>query len=455
MSVMTLDADQVRQAVSMTDAIDAVRRAFVALASGEFEMPTRTGLGDGSFLVMPVHHRPSGSCVVKALSLNFDGRDPAIAGTVTWSRLRDDRALIADATEVTRIRTGAVTGVATDLLAPASAHTCAMIGAGAQAPDQIRAVHTVRPLTELRIVSRTRAHADALARSMRDELPGVEVTVLDQIDQAVAGVDIVCCATTATEPLVDAAVLADTVHVNAVGSFRPSMRELPDELLAGARIVIDERAAALEEAGELIHALAAGVITESDLDELGPALGGGAVAALGRTVFKSVGVAIQDWAIADLLAARVERLGWRSSASRLALGQPFQVEQLSAAHDEVADRQERGQPPPPGCGQLHQQPGRVAGRDQLVGDRHAGDTSGELPGRRHGQDAAEPAVRERRREPVAGDRIRQAAQLPRRAPAEVVDDVVRIRRQPDLRDPRPDPICARVHGDPAPGLEHR
>lgn len=302
MNVMTLDARQVRAAVPMATAIDAVRRAFVALARGEFEMPARTVLRDGAFLVMPVHYRPSGTCVVKSLSLNFDGRDPAIAGTVTWSELDHDGALIADATEITRIRTGAVTGVATDLLAATHARTCAMIGAGAQAADQIRAVHAVRPLIELRIVSRTRARADALAQSMRDELPGVEIAALDQVHQAVDGVDIVCCATTATEPLFDAAALADTVHVNAVGSFRPSMRELPDDLLAGARIVIDERAAALEEAGEIIHALAAGAIGEGDLIELGPALGRGAVPSGGRTVFKSVGVAIQDWAIADLLA---------------------------------------------------------------------------------------------------------------------------------------------------------
>jgi ornithine cyclodeaminase/alanine dehydrogenase-like protein (mu-crystallin family) len=300
--VITFDAAQVRERVSMAAAIDAVRHAFVALARGEFDLPTRAVLGDGQFLVMPVHHRPSATAVVKTLSLNFDGREPAIAGTVTWSRLSDDRSVIADATTITCIRTGAVVGVATDLLAVPDADRCTLIGAGAQAPDQVRAVHAVRPLRELRIVSRTQHRAEALAAAMRAELPETEIVVLTDPEHAVDGVDIVSCATTATEPLFHSDALGETVHVNAIGSFRPTMRELPDELLAAARVVIDERGAALTEAGEIIHAIGAGALAEGDLVELGVALDGPAPEFGGRTVFKSVGVAVQDWAIGDLLA---------------------------------------------------------------------------------------------------------------------------------------------------------
>jgi ornithine cyclodeaminase len=96
------------------------------------------------------------------------------------------------------------------------------------------------------------------------------------------------------------------VHVNAIGAYRPAMRELPDELLADAAVVVDDRAAVLEESGEVIHALEAGVISVDDLTELGPALASAAARPRrpGRTAFKTVGIAPQDWAIAALLAER-------------------------------------------------------------------------------------------------------------------------------------------------------
>ncbi|WP_410579323.1 ornithine cyclodeaminase family protein [Amycolatopsis sp. lyj-108] len=302
MDVVTLGPEEIRSAVSMSAAIDAVRNGFLALRRGEFEMPTRTVLRDGGFLVMSTHHRPTASAMIKTLSLDFDGRVPAIVGTVVWSELGHGRHLVADATEVTRIRTGAIVGVATDLLAPPEAKTCALIGAGGQAADQIRAVHAVRPLTELRIVARGPERARALAKVLVEELHLDTVHVETDVDEAVRDADIVCCATTSTTPLFSHLSLADHAHVNAIGAFRPTMRELPDELLAEATVVIDERDAVLEESGEIIHALEAGAITEDDLIELGTALTDGIPKRSGRTVFKSVGVAMQDWAIADLLA---------------------------------------------------------------------------------------------------------------------------------------------------------
>ncbi|MEU3766312.1 ornithine cyclodeaminase family protein [Amycolatopsis keratiniphila] len=300
MDVVTLGPDEIRSAVSMPAAIAAVRNGFLALHRGEFEMPTRTVLRDGGFLVMSAHHRPTASAMIKTLSLDFD-RDPAIVGTVVRSELGHGRQLVADAIEVTRIRTGAAIGVATDLLAPPDAKTCTLIGAGGQAADQVRAVHAVRPLTELRIVSRGRERAEALAKTLGAEL-GIGAVVLTDPDEAVRDVDIVCCATTSTMPLFSLESLAERAHVNAIGAYRPTMRELPDDLLADATVVIDAREAILEESGEIIHALASGAITEDDLIELGSALAGGVVKSGGRTVFKSVGVAAQDWAIADLLA---------------------------------------------------------------------------------------------------------------------------------------------------------
>ena len=125
--------------------------------------------------------------------------------------------------------------------------------------------------------------------------------VATTVDAAVSTADVVCCATPSTEPLFRAASLPDRVHVNAVGAYRPNMRELPDELLGAALVVVDQREAALEESGEVRHAIDAGVLGTQDLVELTDVLANG-FAPADRTVFKSVGLAIQDWAIAHALA---------------------------------------------------------------------------------------------------------------------------------------------------------
>jgi ornithine cyclodeaminase/alanine dehydrogenase-like protein (mu-crystallin family) len=287
----------------MSEAIDAVRRGFVDLAAGEFELPPRTALDGGGFLVMSAHHKSSATTAVKTVSANF-ARTPAISGAVVWLDLARSDHLVADAASVTELRTGAAAGVATDLLAPPDAARMVMIGCGRQAPDQIRAVHAVRPLSTLTLVDRSPATADGLAAGLAAELPGVEITVSVDVVDAVRDADVVSCATPATVPLFAAEALPSRVHVNAIGGYRPTMRELPDELLATATVVVDDKAAVLEESGEILHALAAGALREADLIELGEALQRSPSRLRDRTVFKSVGVAVQDWAVASALAAK-------------------------------------------------------------------------------------------------------------------------------------------------------
>ncbi len=306
MSVLTLSAAQVRAAVPMAAAVTAVREAFVGLARGEFEMPQRTVLAEGGFLAMSVHHRPTGTAMTKVLSLAAPGgRSPAILGTVVFGDRESEAQLVADASAVTALRTGAVSGVATDLLAPRDASRLTLVGAGGQAADQVRAVQAVRPLTHLTVVARTASSASRLVAELSPELPGVSVVAATDLAAAVAEADLVCCATTATSPIFALEDLRPQVHVNAVGSYRPPMRELPDALLADALVVVDDRDAVLTEAGEVIRAVKAGLVEPSGLLELGTALverREDRAGAEGRTVFKSVGVAGQDWALARLLS---------------------------------------------------------------------------------------------------------------------------------------------------------
>lgn len=304
MTTTTVTAEDLRNAISMPEAISAVRQAFIGLVGGDFEQPTRTVLRDGQFLVMSAHHRPSASAMVKTLSLNFE-RVPAITGTVVWTNTASLHRIVADAASITALRTGAIVGVATDLLAQSDAGRMVLIGAGGQAADQIRGVHAVRPLRSLTLVDSSPGRAEALLDNMSCELAGVDAQVSTSIVDAVSDTDIVCCATPSAVPLFSAGDLPSQVHVNAIGAFRPTMRELPADLLAQATIVVDELDAVLEESGEVIDALAAGVISNTDLVTLGSALRSGLAAPQKRTVFKTVGVAVQDWAIAHALAEKL------------------------------------------------------------------------------------------------------------------------------------------------------
>ncbi|MEV5720983.1 ornithine cyclodeaminase family protein [Amycolatopsis mediterranei] len=290
-----LDADDVRRAVSMPAAVEAVREAFLDLAAGRFVVPQRLSFAGATTLVMTACHTPSSTTVVKTLNL-VPGRAPMILGTLVWNTA--DGQVVADAVEVTTLRTGAVSGVATDLLAPAEAGSLALLGTGAQAADQVRAVAAVRRVTVFgRDLSRARALADRLSA----EFPEVAMRVASSARDAVSDAEIVCCATSSRTPLFAVDDLPDRVHVNAIGSYLPSMRELPAELLATAAcVVVDQVDAALEEAGEVIHAVGSGLLDRGQLIELGPALGT-PPAVDGRTVFKSVGLAVQDWAVARLL----------------------------------------------------------------------------------------------------------------------------------------------------------
>lgn len=302
MTLKALNADEVRSAVSMSTAIDAVRKAFVALAAGEFEVPVRTGVGDGRFLTMTAWHRPSRTTTVKAVGV-VPGRDPVIAGAIAHLASDSSTTLVLDAAVVTCLRTGAVVGVATDLLAAEDSEHLVLIGLGSQAADQLAAVRAVRPISRVTLVGRSLSSVDAFRARCARGLTGLEVTVSLDPATAVATADIVCCATPATEPLFPAWALPEHVHVNAVGAYRPSMRELPDELLASGQVVVDQVEAALEESGEVQHAIAAGHLQREGLIELGSLLAGTVAPPSGRrTVFKSVGLAIQDWAIASAVA---------------------------------------------------------------------------------------------------------------------------------------------------------
>jgi ornithine cyclodeaminase len=305
----------------MRAAIDAMREAFAQLAAGHADLPLRTAVRvpqrDGVMLVMPARCDAPAALGGKLVSL-FPGNAPRGLPLIHAIVILLDpetgapRAVVEGAT-LTALRTGAASGLATELLARPGARRLAVIGSGVQARTQLEAVCCVRPIAEVVVFSRTPEHARRFAEEVaaREGAPE-RIAVAASASEAAAAADVVCVATTSATPVLGAPDVGSGCHVNAVGSFTAELVELDPALVARARVVVDQRQAALAEAGEVIAAVRAGLIAERDLIELGQVVNG---AAPGRrspqeiTLFKSVGLAIQDLCAAERAVRRAEREG--------------------------------------------------------------------------------------------------------------------------------------------------
>lgn len=308
-----LDAERIRAAVPIGDLLDAVEAAYRDVAAGRDRSPLRSHveLGGGALLLMPGVREGGAGATVKLVTVmpgNAGRGLPTIHAIVAWFDAVTGRPLaLLDGAAVTAMRTGAASGVGTRLLARTDASTLAVIGAGAQAAWQVRAVLAARPIRRVLVSARDPERTAAFARRMADEL-GVEVLPAADAEHAVRDADVVCCATTSTTPVFDAAWLRPGTHVNGIGAFRLDMVELPPELFGRASLVaIDQRAASMAEAGDVVAAIERGLVDEGALIEIGTVARGWVD---GRdpdaiTVFKSVGLAIQDVAAAEMIASRL------------------------------------------------------------------------------------------------------------------------------------------------------
>lgn len=279
-----LDAEATRSALPMIDAIDAMRTAFAR----NREVPQRQLLGASLFMPGRVGSI-SGIKVVSVMPGNPVGIVAVFGDDGTPLGLVDGPTLTA-------IRTGAVAGLATDLLADPAATTMTMLGAGAMARDQIAAVRAVRDIERVLVWSRSFERAAALAEA-------IDGLAIHEADEAVRATDIVSTATPSTEPLFSASSLSGRTHINAVGAYTPAMVEIPPETVESAFVVVDDEEAASHEAGDLTSA---GRLPDLDLTtllELGTPEHGP------LTLFKSVGIASQDIAAASAALANAERLG--------------------------------------------------------------------------------------------------------------------------------------------------
>ncbi len=317
--IRILSRDDVRRALPMRQAIDAMKGAFAQLSTGQADVPLRVALNiprhKGVTLFMPAYLSADDQMAVKIVSVFNDNPAqglPLIHALVVVVDATTGRpAAVMDGTYLTALRTGAASGAATDLLARQDARTVAVFGAGAQGRTQLEAVCTVRPIQEAWVYDVVPERAAAYAAEVSQKL-SLPVRVAETPADAVRQADVICTATISSTPVFEDADVRPGTHINAVGAYTPEMQEIPAETVVRAKVVIDHREASLAEAGDLLIPLEQGLMTGdhiyAELGEIAVGLKPGRVSSEEVTLFKSVGVAVQDVAAASAVLEAARRL---------------------------------------------------------------------------------------------------------------------------------------------------
>ncbi|MDH5507407.1 MAG: ornithine cyclodeaminase family protein [Anaerolineae bacterium] len=312
MKVQVINQEEALRLLPMAACIEVMERVFASLERGAAINPLRQTMWlpekDGLLGMMPAYLGSSQVMGVKVISVfpgnhstEFDSHQGAV---LLFDAQHGGMLAIINASAITAVRTAAVSALATRLLARPEAGDLAILGAGVQAHTHLEAMQLVRDIRRVRVWNRTRARAEGLAQDA-GERHGVEVEVMESAQEAVEGAEIVCTTTASSEPVLLGEWLAPGVHINAVGSSVPFARELDTEAVVRSRLYVDKREAALNEAGEYIFAKRDQAVTASHIQgELGEVLLGEAPGRQSEqdiTVFKSLGLAIEDLACADYI----------------------------------------------------------------------------------------------------------------------------------------------------------
>src|SRR5918992_1558415 len=315
MSLLVLNQQEVEELLDMEGCIEAMAEALSSLAHGEVHVPLRAVIrteGEDTFLGLMPAHRGGGSPLYSLKTVCVFPDNPqrgldAHQGTVTlFDGGSGETRAIMNASAITAIRTAAVSAVATRLLAREDARGVGILGAGGQARSHLEAMRLARDFDRVRIFSPTAAHAEALAAE------GAAVAV-GSAQEAVEGADVVVTATSSVDPVLRREWLKPGAHVNVIGGRPPTMRELDVATVADSTFYTDKRESAENEAFDYRDALEAGVIGPDHIrGEIGEVLIG---TAPGRTspdeltVFRSLGLAVEDLAAAEYVVRRARERG--------------------------------------------------------------------------------------------------------------------------------------------------
>jgi len=323
MDVLVLSADDVARLLPMRECIRVMRDALAALARGEALVPLRMVMrmpdASGFLGVMPGYIAPGateGALGMKAVSV-FPGNarrgiDTHQGAVLLFEADTGRLSALMDGATITAIRTAAVSGVATDALASKDAGELAILGAGVQARTHLEAIAAVRPLRRARVWSRNAEHARSLVEEQKSRY-AFPIEASPTAEAAVRGADIVATVTASPEPVLQRDWVKEGAHINAVGSSIPAAREIDTATMAAARLFVDRRESALNEAGDVLIPMREGAITADHIvAELGEVITGkktGRRSSAEITLFKSLGLAVEDVASAAFIAKRARAEG--------------------------------------------------------------------------------------------------------------------------------------------------
>ncbi|HEV2689385.1 MAG TPA: ornithine cyclodeaminase family protein [Bryobacteraceae bacterium] len=309
-----LNEEDVRAVLSMAELIEAIEAAAVAFSAGRVNQPVRTVLETpgGFFVSMPAFlgSTPAmGAKLVTVFHANAEkGLPTHLATIVLLDPLTGGLLAVMDGRYITEARTGAASAVAARYLARPESSVLAIIGSGVQARSHLEALSLVRTFTEIRCWSPTAGNA----RKFASESGNAAVRAVESAEAAASGADVIVLVTASSAPVIRDAWVKPGACVISVGACRPTQREMDPAMVARGRLVVDSRAAALKESGDVVQGIREGLFGEDHIAaELGqvaadPKLG--RTAAEQVTIFKSLGMAVEDVAAAELAYQRAHKL---------------------------------------------------------------------------------------------------------------------------------------------------
>ena len=330
LETLLLSGHDVRALLPMNECIGVMEGALRSVTDGSSVLPLRTVMRlDGTpnaFAAMPaVVGKGAGASLGAKIITVFPGNDATpydshIGVVLLFDTEHGKLLAIADASSITAIRTSAISGLATRLLAREDAKELAILGAGVLAMPHLEAVRCVREIRRVRVWSRSGDRAKEFAARARKQFDG-EIVVSGSTREAVEGADVICTITAARTPVLEGAWLSPGAHVNAVGASLPSARELDTAAVVRSRLFVDRRESTMSEAGDFLIPRSEGAITDAHiLGELGDLLAGSVRGRVNRddiTLFKSLGLAVEDVAALRHIHTKALAVG---VGTRVALG---------------------------------------------------------------------------------------------------------------------------------------
>ena len=325
--ILILKESDISSMITMSDIIEADKEALSIYSSQKSNIPLRSNLNvpefNGQCLFMNGYAAPAKALGVKIVSVypdNINKNIPSVPATMVLVNAETGMVnSLIDGTYLTRLRTGAISGLATDILARKDSKIFALFGTGGQAVTQLEAVLTVRNIEEVRVFDISKERAEEFAKKMSEKFGkkfNVKIIAAESSDAAIDNADIITTVTTSKKPVFDANKVKKNVHINGVGSYTPEMQEIPGDILVKAnKIFVDTRDGAINESGDLINPIKDGLIQKEKINgELGEVING---VIKGRenddemTFFKTTGSAVLDLVAAQKIyeMAKVKKVG--------------------------------------------------------------------------------------------------------------------------------------------------